>query len=204
VVNDADIAGEGRLTVGSWSTLLYDGQLGPDGADHTVTYVIPEADAKTGQLKFEHLTTAGYIVRSGTGTFDVQSAYSNELTKTVEALPDPPSIVVGVICDNCEQQTTNLWIGLTGEAVTLTWDPAGAETVEVEVLEYPAKQGAIPVASGTFTTSTTWDWVPSGSDLFYSRVRACSGGACGPWANSYEQGWLYYIRLAPATGGGIN
>lgn len=204
VINDADVAGEGRLTMGNWSTLLFDGQLGPDAQDHTVTYTIPKEDAADGRLTFQHLSTNGYVVVSGTGEYDVESVYSNELTKIVEALPDPPSIVVGVVCNGCEERQTNLWIGLTGEAITLTWDPAGAETVEVEVLEYPAKAGAIPVAQGTFTTSTTWDWVPSGSELFYSRVRGCTAGVCGEWANSYEQGWLYYVRLAPAGEGGID
>ena len=64
-VLDADIAGEGRLTIGTWQQLLFDGQLGADNATHTVTYTIPPVTDCEVTLQFEHLTTAGYTVTAG-------------------------------------------------------------------------------------------------------------------------------------------
>lgn len=204
-VNDADLANEGRLTIGSWSAELFRGQVGPDAADHEVTYEIPRSvlvfDAPM-DLVFDHTSTAGFTVKAISYSGLNESAYSNEVIKTQDTVPVPPVLAMTVECPACDSLQTQLWVGLTGEPISIRWEPADSDEVEVEILEYPPKDGAVPVASGTFT-GTSWDWVPSRSELYYSRVRACTAGTCGDWTLSYEQGILFYVRLAPASGGGI-
>jgi hypothetical protein len=132
-----------------------------------------------------------------------ESAFSNEVLKSQTSPPVPPTIQMEVTCPDCQVEQGTLWVGMTGNPILISWSPVEADSVEVEVLEYPPKDGATPVASGTFTSSTSWEWVPTRSELYYSRVRACLADTCGPWTLSHEQGILFYVRLAPASGGGF-
>lgn len=134
-----------------------------------------------------------------------ESALSNEVVKTVEVPPAQAVIALEPACAECSKVTAMLIVTETGDVVTLRWEPVTAESIEVEVLEYPPSPGAVPLARAQLNgTTETYDWTPSRSGLYYSRMRSCSGGECSDWSNSYEQGYVYYAELAPASGGGVD
>lgn len=115
--------------------------------------------------------------------------------------PPPPTVVVGATCPTCAVLQTTLHIGLTGQAIQLTWQGV-ATRHEIQVLAYPPQAGAVPAATGSVVGGSSWQWIPRRAGLYYSRVRACSA-ACGAWSNSHDQGFVFHIKLAPASGGGV-
>lgn len=145
-----------------------------------------------------------YVTATAFDSAGNESGYSNEILKSVLA-PEPPiAIELQVFCPLCESLQTELLVGTTGDSVTLSWTPDGADRLEIEIHEYPIKQDATPVAQGSVDSSNVeWVWVASRAGLFYSRQRTCTGDVCSAWANSPDQGYLYYMKLAAPTGGGI-
>jgi hypothetical protein len=186
-VNDADIAGEGFIRSGSWEVSLFDGQLGPDAADHNVEYSIPGSaiqDCEL-QLTFGHVTTAGYRVLSGQVNYE--AAASCEI---------PPPILPGLGTpsqDGSESASGPTLIGVTGSPVTLPYVEAGA--VEWELVEYG---GSVATLSGAASDGTI-TFTPPRAGLFFVRIRV----AGEEWATGPDD-QLFFFKLAAPSGGGIN
>lgn len=158
--------------------------------------------------------SAGYDLNLAPGTYYIaatainstgnESAYSNEIIRTVEAPPAPEAPVLTLAtCTGCASENVLLLVGQTGNSVNIQWQPT-AHPVTIEVYEYPVRMGAIPLVRGEFISSNNWLWTPTRSGLYYSRMRSCDGTSCSPWTTSFEQGFLYYFRVAAPTGGGID
>ena len=87
-------------------------------------------------------------------------------------------------------------------------------TYNVQILEFPPKDGALPVAEFTTSEGTTeWVFTPSQAGLYYLRINACDPTeGCSRWGlslnaddtgDAYPRGFVYYFKLKAATGGGI-
>ena len=126
-----------------------------------------------------------------------ESARSNMVEKTQEALPAAPWVIAPPEQVGGALEETTLLVGVTGTVVTLSWQGGAGET-EIQLVEYGKD---VPIREGR-TSSTSWQFVPSASELYETRMRQCNPD-CGPWTRSSEQGYLYYFKLAPASGGGV-
>lgn len=119
---------------------------------------------------------------------------------------------------------------VTGASQRLTWgyytDEINAHVVEweAEVLEFPPKDGALPILSKTIPAIGTTGVAPNFPMIFpkagtyYARVRTCYAETlprqCSRWVNTYDpadtspqafpRGFFFNIRLAPVTGGGVS
>lgn len=120
---------------------------------------------------------------------------SSNITEDDFTDPDPVGILTDVSGVDSEKQSVTLLIGETGKPVTLQWDIAGEK--QVQVVEYGK---TTPIVTGNFN-GDSWEFTPPQAGLFYTRARSCD--TC-PWANSYDQGFLYHFKLAAPSGGGIN
>lgn len=137
-----------------------------------------------------------------------ESPLSNEASKDI-VLPVLPVLTFsGASCANCTPTTGALLVGVTGQDVSVAWGASPGTTpdrVEAELHLYPVRTAAIPIARATLAPAASgWSFRPGRSELYYVRIRACNSGGCGAWSNSFDQGWLFYFRLAPASGGGID
>jgi len=140
-----------------------------------------------------------YFVATAVDLDGNESAYSNEITKTITADPATPYILTDPEQPGSTSHQVTLLIGETGAPTTVYWS-GGDGTTEIELLEYG---DTVPVASGQFTSSTQWDFIPSKAGLYFTRMRSCNPD-CGSWANSYDLGYMYFFKLADPTPGGID
>lgn len=112
-----------------------------------------------------------------------------------------------------------------GDPVTLGWgaytDELAAHNVqwEVQVLRFPPVDPATPVLSAVVQESTTPKLVFSfaKAGVYYARVRTCFADTtprdCSSWVVTYDpaqtdtvkfpRGFIFDIKLAPATGVGV-
>ena len=145
-----------------------------------------------------------YLAATATNADGDQSQWSNQVRREVASnIPNPP-VLVAATCDGCTPTTTTLIVGLTGAAIRISWEPTEAERTQIEMYEYPALDGAIALASGDFSARDSWEWQANRAGLFYSRMRFCNMAECSEWQQSYDQGFLYYLKLAAPGGGGID
>lgn len=150
-------------------------------------------------------TTPGkyYFAVAGMGARG-NSNLSNEVSKTIVVGPPPVAVLSNAVCviaANCTKSPSpvTLLLGDTSQDVTISWPAvAGADQIFVELYPYPVKAGAIATAKATLAGSAvSWSFHAGRASLFYTRMQTCSAGNCGAWANSFDQGWLYYFKLAP-------
>jgi hypothetical protein len=126
-----------------------------------------------------------------------ESSLSNETSKlSLATVVDP--ILGTPVCPACLFSFTGLVLsGVTGNTFVVVWNVMTVPS-RVEMYEYPPKVGATPVASGNFPAGvSSFNWVPKKAGLYYSRV---CGTSC---VNSYNNGFLFYVKLASPGGGGI-
>lgn len=140
-----------------------------------------------------------YFVATALDVDGNESAYSNEVMKTITADPASPYVLEDPTQEGSVSHSVTLLIGETGIATTIYWS-GGSGTTEVELLEYG---DTVPVMSGQFTSSTQWDFIPRKAGLYFTRMRSCDPD-CGPWLNSYDLGYMYFFKLADPTPGGID
>ena len=150
------------------------------------------------------LTTAVVIGQPNTKYYFSITAYnstgesnlSNEVAKTTLAAITTP-IFGTPVCTLCSSFTGLILSGVTGNIFTISWNLMTVPAV-VSMYEYPPKVGAVPVVSGTFAAGvTTYNWVPSRAGVYYSRV---CGITC---IDSYNNSFLFHVKLAPPSGGGV-
>lgn len=114
----------------------------------------------------------------------------------------------------------SMGVSVTGEPITVVWcvspeQQSDAWTHEVEIVKFPAKEGDVATyAHQALGTIERWTFSPTRAGLYFARARSCSAGACSDWNVGFKQeqlnicsteaeNFLWYIRLAPATGGTI-
>ena len=134
-----------------------------------------------------------------------ESNLTNELSKTITITPSPPTLNSIACVSPCEvRSAVTLLIGDTASDVTIAWPAQPASGIEVELYVYPPKAGVTPLARASLDgTTTSWGFRANRAELLYTRMRSCNGADCSTWINSFDQGYLYYFRLAPASGGGF-
>ena len=186
-VNDADVANEGFLRADAWEAELFRGQVGPDAADHPVTYTIPASAIQDCQLEltFGHTSTAGYVVRSGILSYI-----------PAESCEIAPPVIPEFGIPTQEGSTAfagNMLVGVTGKPVTVAY--SGNGDMQLELVEYG---GSSATLSGT-SSSGSWTFTPAKAGLYFVRIRPVDG----EWTASSES-QLFYFKLAAPGGGGIN
>jgi len=182
---------------------VYTGGLSSTGtvtvslADNSVpAYVVPivygaTASSNVFTIKFSSVAnttlTFKHQVTTGTGSVAFQGA----------ALDVAPSFILPV-CPTCLSSFTGLILsGVTGEIFTIQWAPLSMPT-RIEMFEYPPKVGAVPSFTGNFAAGVgSYNWVPTRAGVYYSRI---CGTSC---VDSYNNGFLFYVKLAPPGGGGV-
>lgn len=178
---------------------------GTQSKDYKEALIIPTSRPGNSTCTYLNLPEGDwFIAATATNLEGEVSAFSNEVKKTVppeNALK--PYIAKYPSCDACISQNASVLIAKTGQTVPIEW--VSNNPVEVEILEYPASENAVPVNRAVFSeTESLWEWTPTRAGLFFSRVRSCLQNSCQEWQNSYEQGFLFAIELSAPTGGGIN
>jgi len=123
-----------------------------------------------------------------------ESSLSNEVSKI--ALIPPSPILLDPSCLGCSIYNGKILLGETGKPITIGWQTlTGSKTVKV--FKYPLITAAIPVAQGT-VTADTFTYVPTKAGMY--SVQVCLGTSC---TDSSATSYLFYITLAPVTGGGV-
>lgn len=110
----------------------------------------------------------------------------------------------------------------TGEPYAISWCNATGQqdatwTVFIDVLEFPPKEGAIPIAgtSRSADMPPVWTWTPEHAGAYYVRAMSCQDATCSHWGQSVGQeevpgcvstpeAFIYYVKLKALTGGGID
>jgi hypothetical protein len=139
------------------------------------------------------------------------SALSNEVAKTQEAEPGTP-VVIKLPTQADAEQTPPLvaMVGETGKDTTVT-----IQTTEQYFMSHliewggsqPTLRGGV---DGTWSFPApgdkVWTFKPPKAGLYYVRVSVCDSTytSCGPWINSYDQGFVLYFKLQAPSEGGID
>jgi hypothetical protein len=151
------------------------------------------------------LTTAVVIGQPNTRYYFAVTAYNvtgesnltNELSKLTAAAVTVP-IFGTPVCPLCTSFTGLVLSAITGTPFTISWNVLTVQSV-VSMYEYPPKAGAVPVFSGTFAIGvSSYNWIPSRAGVYYSRV---CGTTC---VDSYNNSFLFHVKLAPPGGGGVD
>jgi len=136
------------------------------------------------------------------------------------ATPDSPT---GVTCgENCVEYVQGIRVIETGTDVENCWgqqdecpDCGNTNYWDFEVLEFPGGMQAT-LAVNEIEKAEPGDvthcqvWLPERAGLYSIRARACNEEGCSRWSESWNadhtnhpDGFVYYIKLAAPTGGGI-
>jgi hypothetical protein len=152
------------------------------------------------------LTTSIVIAQPGTKYYFAVAALdangssnlTNEVSKTTAAAITVPVLGTPVCNPTCSTFTGLLLTGETGKTFTVTWNVMTVAST-VQMYEYPPKTGAIPVFQGNFAVGVnSYNWIPGRAGVYYSRV---CGTTC---VDSYTNSFLFYVKLAPPSGGGLD
>ncbi|MCU0613109.1 MAG: hypothetical protein MUE60_15145 [Candidatus Eisenbacteria bacterium] len=140
--------------------------------------------------------------RRGTGEV---SAFSNSVTRVVEAVPNAPVVMLDPACPTCTTSSARTMLGYTAQPITLRWEPSQSR-IEIEVRKYPVVAGSTGtrVATGSVAAGQgSWVWTPTRPGLYYASARSCNATGCTAWTTPAQQPWIIYVELPPASGGGI-
>ena len=98
------------------------------------------------------------------------------------------------MCDGCIQSGP-LLVGETGKPITIWWPGEGNKIAQIFRLGATRRTARITFEGDTF------DWTPRKSGAYFARVKLC--GDC-EFESNEELGYIFYIKLAAPTGGGIS
>lgn len=140
--------------------------------------------------------TRYYFAMTAINSVNEESNLTGELSKVSAAAP---IIVFGTpTCATCASYNGLILSGLTGAVFTIVWQPVTVNT-SLQMFEYPPKTGAIPVLTANFNPGVqSYNWVPTRAGVYYTRMCTTT---C---VDSYNSSFLFHIKLAPPTGGGID
>lgn len=96
-------------------------------------------------------------------------------------------------------QPARLRVGFAGDPLVIQRDATSSPTraeLRAEFVQ-SGEQTVVPFTASSVT------WVPPFAGLWSLSMRSCNATGCGDWRNALEDGALFFFKVKPPTGGGI-